>query len=94
MVNPGGVDQGHRIQLAPIPTENNPNVGNSANNGSPHSPVRSSNSSPPSMRTNGRVAMSNSVGERVDDGVHGYRTQGQGKKNPLSIGSIISNDAR
>jgi len=93
MVTASAVDQAHRIQLAPIPTESN---GNGTSNVSPpmqHSPIRSSNSSPP-MRSNGRVSMSNSVGERVDDGVHGYRNQGQGKKNPLSIGSIISNDAR
>ena len=83
----GDQGHGHRIQLAPIPAENHTN--NSGANGvSPTSPVRSSHSSnvnsssPASMRSNGRV----------EDSVHGY--QSQGKKNPLSIGNIISNDAR
>jgi hypothetical protein len=92
----GAMDHGgHRIQLAPIP-ENNATNGSSVSPTVQHSPVRSSNPSPPSMRSNGRVSMSNSVGERMDNGVHGYQNRGQiqGKKNPLSIGSIISNDAR
>ena len=90
IVGPGEQGQ-HRIQLAPIPSENG--ASGAVSDVSPtmqHSPVGRSSSlsnvaaSPASMRSNGRV-------ERVDEGVRRY--QSQGKKNPLSIRSI-TNDAR
>jgi hypothetical protein len=62
------------------------------------SPIRSSGTSlsPSTMRSGGRSSISTTVRERHggEAGHAGNQSQGQGKKNPLSIGSIISDDAR
>jgi hypothetical protein len=97
---------GHRVQLAPLmntheSTNDASHVARDGGNCSPvmqTSPMRSSGtgSSPSTMRSGGRLSISSTVRERHggEAGHTGNQSQGQGKKNPLSIGSIISDDAR